>query len=531
MQMRRLVVVFVLILAGALLGASQALSQAAPAAATDTGSLRADFNHDGFADLAVGVPQDRIGGVFFAGAVNVFYGSADGLSSTGSRYFSQNTPGVGSTAEVPDSFGSALAAGDFDHDGYADLAVGVPNEGVGDIPIAGAVNVLYGSAGGLTAVGSQYFTQNSPGVGSSAEDHDFFGSALAAGDFDHDGFADLAVGVPSEDQVGIGGGAVNVLFGSADGLTGTGSQLVTQDTTRVGSREDGDGFGSALTAGDFGFGGADDLVVGVRGEDVDGKFNAGAVNVLAGSAGGLTSSGSQYFTQNTSGVAGSADVADSFGSALAAGDFDHDGFADLAVGVPFESFGSIVEAGAVNVLYGSADGLSAAGGPLFTQDTPGVANSAGTDDRFGHALAAGDFDQDGFADLAVGVPGERVGSIDGAGAVNLLYGSADGLSGAASQFFTQNTSGVGSSAELFDGFGAALAGGDFNHDGADDLVVGVPSESVGSIFDAGAVNVVYGSAGGLSGAGSQFFTQETGGVGGIAESSDLFGFALAASGP
>ena len=183
--MRRLVVVFVLILAGALLGASQALSQAAPAAATDTGSLRADFNHDGFADLAVGVPHDRIGGVFFAGAVNVFYGSADGLSSTGSRYFSQNTPGVGSTAEVPDSFGSALAAGDFDHDGYADLAVGVPNEGVGDIPIAGAVNVLYGSAGGLTAVGSQYFTQSSPGVGSSAEDHDFFGSALAAGDFDH----------------------------------------------------------------------------------------------------------------------------------------------------------------------------------------------------------------------------------------------------------------------------------------------------------------------------------------------------------
>ena len=391
--MRRLVVVFVLILAGALLGASQALSQAAPAAATDTGSLRADFNHDGFADLAVGVPQDRIGGVFFAGAVNVFYGSADGLSSTGSRYFSQNTPGVGSTAEVPDSFGSALAAGDFDHDGYADLAVGVPNEGVGDIPIAGAVNVLYGSAGGLTAVGSQYFTQNSPGVGSSAEDHDFFGSALAAGDFDHDGFA------------------------------------------------------------------------------------------------------------------------------------------DLAVGVPFESFGSIVEAGAVNVLYGSADGLSAAGGPLLTQDTPGVANSAGDDDRFGHALAAGDFDQDGFADLAVGVPGERVGSIDGAGAVNLLYGSADGLSGAASQFFTQNSSGLGSSAELSDAFGAALAGGDFDHDGADDLVVGVPSESVGSIFDAGAINVVYGSAGGLSGAGSQFFSQETGGVGGIAESSDLFGFALAASGP
>ena len=37
---------------------------------------------------------------------------------------------------------------------------------------------------------------------------------------------------------------------------------------------------------------------------------------------------------------------------------------------------------------------------------------------------------------------------------------------------------------------------DFNHDGADDLAVGVPSEDVGSTHDAGAVNVLYGTAGG-----------------------------------
>src|SRR5215213_8180723 len=166
--MRRLVVVFVLILLGTLWGVTQALGQSAPA--TDAGSLRADFNHDGFADLAVGVPQDRIGGVFFAGAVNVFYGSAGGLSGSGSQYFTQNTPGVASSAEESDSFGRALAAGDFDHDGFADLAVGAPGEGVGDIPNAGAVNVLYGSAAGLSGSGSQYFTQNTPGVASSAEE-------------------------------------------------------------------------------------------------------------------------------------------------------------------------------------------------------------------------------------------------------------------------------------------------------------------------------------------------------------------------
>jgi hypothetical protein len=252
--------------------------------------------------------------------------------------------------------------------------------------------------------------------------------------------------------------------------------------------------------------------------------------VLSGSAGGLSGSGSQYFTQNTPGVASSAENNDRLGFSLAAGDFNHDGFADLAVGAPFEGLGCSIDAGAVILLYGSADGLSSASGPLLTQDTLGVANSAEAEDHFGHALAAGDFDQDGFADLAVGVRDEDVGDITFAGAVNVLYGSAGGLSGSGSQYFTQNTRGVGSSAEIFDAFGAALAGGDFNHDGFADLAVGVPREDVGGIANAGAVNVLYGSAGGLSGTGSQFFTQETPGVGGSAEGNDLFGAALAASG-
>ena len=174
--MRRLVVVFVLILAGALCGATQVLGQAAPAAATDTGSLEADFNHDGFTDLAVGTPQEAGA----AGAVNVLYGSADGLSGAGSRYLTQNTAGVASLPQGGDQFGWALAAGDFDRDGVADLAVGVPGEDVGSIFGAGAVQVLYGSAGGLSGSGSQLFTQDTPGVGSSAENNDRFGLTLAA---------------------------------------------------------------------------------------------------------------------------------------------------------------------------------------------------------------------------------------------------------------------------------------------------------------------------------------------------------------
>jgi hypothetical protein len=389
----------------------------------------------------------------------VLYGTAAGLTGSGSQTFTQNSPGVGSIAEESDFFGDALAAGDFDSDGFADLAVGASGESVGGIIGAGAVNVLYGTAAGLTGSGSQTFTQNSPGVGSIAEESDSFGDALAAGDFDSDGFADLAVGAPLESLGGIpAAGAVNVLYGTPTGLTGSGSQTFTQNSPGVGSiAEESDSFGDALAAGDFDSDGFADLAVGAPLESLGGIPAAGAVNVLYGTPTGLTGSGSQTFTQNSAGVGSIAEEFDLFGFALGAGDFDNDGFADLAVGAPFESIGSIVNAGAVNVLYGTAAGLTGSGSQTFTQNSPGVGSIAEEFDSFGDALGAGDFDNDGFADLAIGVPNESVGDIIDAGAVNVLYGTPTGLTGSGSQTFTQNTPGVGSTAEEFDLFGFALA--------------------------------------------------------------------------
>ena len=66
---------------------------------------------------------------------------------------------------------------------------------------AGAVNVIYGSAGGLTRRRQPVFDQNDLGGGQvGGESVTGFGAALASADFDHDGFADLAVGAPGEDH-------------------------------------------------------------------------------------------------------------------------------------------------------------------------------------------------------------------------------------------------------------------------------------------------------------------------------------------
>ena len=161
-------------------------------------------------------------------------------------------------------------------------------------------------------------------------------------------------------------------------------------------------------------------------------------------------------------------------------DFNSDGFADLAVGT-----GAGVES--VSVLYGSAAGLTSAGNQLWSQDSPGIEGVTRAHDYFGAALAVGDFNGGGFGDLAIGVPWEQEGS--GGGAVNVIYGSALGLTAAGNQLWSQDSPGVTGAAEADDGFGGSLAAANLGHSSHDDLVVGVPSEDVDRVLDAGAVQV------------------------------------------
>lgn len=495
--------------------------------AVDSGDLLADFDGDSYIDLAIGVPYENVGSTTDAGSVSVLYGMSSGLSGTRDEYWQQNYLD-GSDAEIYEYFGIALAVGDFDGDGYFDLAVGVPYEDVGSVGQAGAVNVIYGTgAGGLDVAGNQYWNQDESGVAGTAEENDHFGSSLAAGDFDGDGYDDLAIGIPDED-IGtvVDAGGVQVMYGTASGLTALGDEIWDQG----GGAETGDQYGKAVAIGDFDNDGYDDLVVGIPNEDLGSIVNTGAVEIYYGSATGLiTRVSNDFWHQDRSGVADTADGGDLFGSSLTVGDFDGDDYADLAVGVPYEGVGSpaVEDAGAVNVLYGSADGISSSGSDYWHQDSAGIGSITEESDRFGFALTAGDFDGDGYTDLAVGVPYEHWNDPD-TGIVQVLYGTNTGLSAVGEQLWRQDITGIEGGEEADDRYGYALAAGDFNGDGYAELAIGIPYESVGAAEQAGAVNVLFGSNVGLTVAGDQLWYQGNNGLQGSAETGDRFGYALAA---
>jgi hypothetical protein len=469
------------------------------AAALATG----DFDGDGAEDLATGVPADDNagGGYSDSGIVIIRYGARGSGLATAKSFdvLSQFNGGSPDPVEANDFFGWALAAGDFNGDGYDDLAVGALGDGTND---GGAVQIHYGTAGGLDLSGLQHYDQDSPGIAEDASGGDWFGFALATGDFDNDGYDDLAIGVPHEDIfTGVGlvddCGAVEVLYGSSVGLSATRSQYFDQNVSGMAdTAEDNDEFGWSLAAGDFNGDDRDDLAIGVDSED----NYSGAVQVLYGSAPGLTVTGNQFFSQDSPGIADSEESFDAFGWAVAAGDFDHDGFDDLAIGVPREGLdtpsGNRSQAGAVEVLPGSAAGLTATGSVFLSQATAGMPGTgAGSNNQLGIALATGHFDADLGADLAIGAFGADLGHGSAEGEVVVIYGnpSVGGLTSLGAQLWTQDTPGAPGVGEGGDWYGEVLEAGDFNGDGLADLVIGAPREDWSTFTEAGAETILYGN--------------------------------------
>ncbi|MEV0172766.1 FG-GAP-like repeat-containing protein [Streptomyces sp. NPDC050803] len=384
-----------------------------------------DFNGDGYRDYAARWDGDAKGG-----GVLITFGTASG-PGTKTQFVSQSSSGVPGSDETDDMFGEVRAAADFNADGYGDLAVAAPGENVDGRTDQGAVTILWGSASGLSG-----------GTAITAKSNTSYartGSDLAVGDFNGDGKKDLAVVAAGKTYVYRGAinrtgvhGSVSTLDKSTASFSSTaviagnvngdgktdlvligdgvnteeiwseawfvkgGATLSSGKTLRLESQQGGGGSthrGGDGVIADFDKDGYGDIAVGTS---LYGGYK-GRVSLWYGSSSGPGTSA--RITQNTTGVAGTAESYDSFGDSVSAGDVNGDGYKDLAIGAYGETIDGKEYAGMVHVLYGRAVGVTGTGSQAFARNSAGIPGALEADDSFGSTVRLRDTDRDGHADL------------------------------------------------------------------------------------------------------------------------------------
>jgi hypothetical protein len=383
-----------------------------------------DVNGDGYDDLIIGSPWTDPSGKVDAGTAFVY----SGLDGSLLHQWDGNVAG--------DNFGHSVAgAGDVNGDGYDDLVVGVRYDSYANRLLNGSAFVYSGFDG----------TQLHDWMGQSSGD--LLGwSVNSAGDVNADGYDDLIVGAPSAKLPnGPPNAGIATVYSGVDGTV----------LHQWGGQATSDSFGSSVSkAGDVNGDGFSDVIIGANKATNPSGNLAGSAFVYSGAT------GLQLFQWD------GESAGDEFGGSVSgAGDLNGDGLDDLLVGAYLASNRGFASGSAY--AYSGADGSQ-----LYRWSGENASDTFGTS-----VSGAGDFNNDGFADVFIGAPTTDHGYVDSGSAY--VFSGLDG---------TQILRWDGIRKDKFLGMSVADAG-DVNADSNADLIVGASFSEHGNFSFSGSAYV------------------------------------------
>ncbi|WP_125179592.1 Ig-like domain-containing protein [Leptospira ellisii] len=413
-----------------------------------------DINGDGYVDL-VSAENGQ-------GLVYLFYSSGSAGITVSSASLA-NRIIVGTAA---DEFGKAVALGDTNGDGYADVIVGAPAWNGSQ----GKVYVFHSS--GSSGVNISFTGFASTNLSGAAAGHRF-GDSVITGDTNGDGYTDLIAGAPNFNS---SQGRIYV-FHSA-GVAGVTHTTATSPSSLATGSAVSDRFGASLATGNTNGDTYADVVVGSPGFN----SNFGRVYVYHGSASGINGASANTILTNGSGTG-------MFGLKVAAADVSGDGFSDVISCAPVlnTSTGQVqafVSSGGTGVGTGSLGGATV------------IINGVASNDAFGNSITARDVNGDGRADIIASATLST-------GPNSNVYVFMTPSSGGVGAFITSASAtvalnGMASSPLLGISGRFPLSTGDINGDGNPDLLVGTPNTERFYIFHGSATGFTAMTAAGAS---------------------------------